>query len=90
MLGSPAGRAEPSLLQGRKGDLLESFSGSAFSSFTSLFSCSRSRRASNLNLFLGARHIGDSELLLLDTGEEDEEEEEDLEVGDGGLGDLEL
>ena len=91
MLGSPAGRAEPSLLQGRKGDFRLSFSGSVgFSSFTSLFSCSRSRRASNLNLFLGARHIGDRELLLLDTGEEDEEEEEDLEVGDGGLGDLEL
>ena len=86
MLGSPAGRLEPSLLQGRKGDLLLSFSGSVFSSFTSLFSCSRSRSASNLNLFFGARHIGDKELLLLDTGEE----EEDLEAGEGGLGDLEL
>ena len=86
MLGSPAGRAEPSLLQGRKGDLPASFSVSDFSAFTSLFICSISRRASNLNLFLGARHIGDRELLLLDTGEE----EDDFEAGEGGLGDLEL
>lgn len=76
---------DPSLLQGRKGDLLASFSVSDFSGFTSLLICSSSLSASNLNLFLGARHIGDSEVRLLDTGEA----EEDLEVGEAGLGERE-
>ena len=83
MLLSPT---EPSLLHGRKGDLFASFSVSDFSGFTSLFICSSSRKASSLNLFLGARHIGDNEVLLVETGED---EEEDFEVGEVGLGDRE-
>ena len=72
-------------LQGLKGDFPLSLESSASCSdlcldCLSLFSCSRSLKASNLNLFLGARHMGEREDLLepgLDS---------DLESGEMGLG----
>ena len=77
----------PLALQGLNGDFPESLSSNSVSDLTfslSLLDCSISLKASNLNLFLGARHIGDKEVRL-DEGLVTEEDS-DLESGDTGLG----
>jgi len=51
-------------LQGRKG--LEGHFDFVSSATDSLFASSRSFKASNLNLFFGARHMGEVDLLLGD------------------------